>query len=195
LDFSAAPATYALIAVNTAVSLYAFFVDRSFINQFAFQVGAVGRGEHYRVVTSSFLHVNVVHLLFNMLTLYFFGPTVERILELRGFLVLYFGSVIAGGVVSAIANRDNPAYASVGASDAVSGVVLSFCLFYPLASIYIMFIPIPAILYGVLFIVISAQFMGRPGARIAHAAHLGGALAGVVLTILMKPDVLTRLFA
>ena len=197
MQFDNAPATYALIFANLAASLYAFFVDRNFINQFAFNVGAVVKKEqHYRVITSSFLHVDFFHLFINMLTLFIFGPVVERILGKLGFLVVYFGSIIASGVVSSITQRKNPDYSSVGASDAVSGVVLSFCLFFPLHPIYFMFLPIgiPAIIYGVAFIFLSARMMGRPGGRIAHEGHLGGALAGVVLTILMKPEVITRFF-
>ena len=197
MDFDSAPATYALILANLIVSFYAFFVDRGFINHFAFNVGAVVKGEqHYRVVTSSFLHVDFVHLLVNMFTLYFFGPTVEQILGKLGFLVVYFGAIITSGVVSAIVNRRNMAYSSVGASDAVSGVVLSFCVFYPLAPIYLFMIPIgiPAILFGAVYIFISARLMGNAGNRIAHEGHLGGAIAGVILTLLMKPEALTRLF-
>ena len=193
----AAPATFALIIANVAISLYAFYGDRNFLHQFAFEVGAVVRGEqHYRVITSSFLHGDLMHLFVNMLTLFFFGPTVEQILGKLGFLVVYFGSMIASGVVTVMVHKNNPGYRSVGASDAVSGVLLSFCMFYPLAPIYIMFIPlgIPAILYGVLFMIISARLMGAPGNRIAHEGHLGGALAGVVLTILMKPEVVTGFF-
>lgn len=192
-----APATYALIIANIAASLYAFFVDRKFINQFAFNVDAVvKREQHYRILTSSFLHVDFFHLLLNMLTLYFFGPTVERILGKLGFLVVYFGAIVASGVVSAIVQRRNLTYSSVGASDAVSGVVLSFCVFYPLSPIYFFMIPfgIPAILYGILFIIISARLMGASGNRIAHEGHLGGAIAGVVLTLLMKPEAVTRFF-
>jgi membrane associated rhomboid family serine protease len=197
LEILSAPATLALICVNIVISIYAFFVDRTFINQFAFQVHAVrDLKQQYRVVTSSFLHGGVAHLLLNMLTLFFFGPEVERILGKLGFLLVYFGAIITSGVVSLKVNHNNPDYASVGASDAVSGVLLSFCCFYPLQPLYIMFIPIPipAILYGVLFMAISAQLMERSNRVIAHEGHLGGALAGVVLTILMRPDVVTRIF-
>ncbi len=197
MEILSAPATLALICVNIVISIYAFFVDRTFINQFAFQVHAVrDLKQQYRVVTSSFLHGGVAHLLLNMLTLFFFGPEVERILGKLGFLLVYFGAIITSGVVSLKVNRNNPDYASVGASDAVSGVLLSFCCFYPLQPLYIMFIPIPipAILYGVLFMAISAQLMERSNRVIAHEGHLGGALAGVVLTILMRPDVVTRIF-
>jgi membrane associated rhomboid family serine protease len=185
-----------LIAVNTAVSLYAFTIDRQFIDQFAFKAGAVRSGQYYRVLTSSFLHGNIAHLLINMLTLYFFGPTVEELLGRLGFLVVYFGAIVASGVVSGAVKRNQPNYASIGASDAVSGVVLSFCVFYPLAPLYLMFIPIPipAILYGAIFMAISVLLMDRPGNRIAHEGHLGGALAGALLTVLMRPDAVTQWF-
>lgn len=190
-----APATYALIFVNVAVSLYAFFGDRTFINQFAFQVRAVTeQKQHHRIVTSSFLHANMPHLLLNMLTIFFFGPTIEAILGTLGFIVVYFGAIVTSGIVSLRVNRTNPDYASVGASDAASGVVLSFCCFYPFEPIYILFIPfgIPAILYGALFIFISARLMERSDRIIAHEGHLGGALAGAALTVIMRPEVITR---
>ncbi|MEE2692310.1 MAG: rhomboid family intramembrane serine protease [Pseudomonadota bacterium] len=198
MDLSAAPVTYALIVANLAASLYALYGDRNFFSQFAFEVDAVVRRQQsYRVVTSSFLHGDLFHLFFNMLTLFYFGPVVERILGKLGFLVVYFGAIIASGVVTAIVKRRVPNYRSVGASDAVSGVLLSFCLFFPLEPIYILFIPvgIPAILYGVLFMLISARLMGNAGNRIAHEGHLGGALAGVGLTLLMRPDVVTQFFS
>lgn len=191
-----APAVIAVILATTAVSIYGLSFDRGFVGKFVFNVGALARAkQHYRVFTSSFLHGDYFHLLFNMLTLWFFGPVVEYILGADGFIVVYFGAILTSGIISFYVNRHNYAYSSLGASDGVSGVVLSFCLFYPMAPIYIMFIPIgiPAILYGVLFMLISAQMMGR-GGRIAHEGHLGGAIAGVVLTWLMKPDALTQYF-
>ncbi|MEK7265855.1 MAG: rhomboid family intramembrane serine protease [Pseudomonadota bacterium] len=197
MEILSSPATLALICVNIIISIYAFYIDRTFINQFAFQVQAVrDQKQYYRILTSSFLHANLAHLLLNMMTLFFFGPEVERLLGKSGFLVVYFGAIIASGLVSLRVNRNNPAYASIGASDAVSGVVLSFCCFHPFQPLYIMFIPIPipAILYGVLFMAISAQLMERTNRVIAHEGHLGGALAGVALTILMRPDVVMRLF-
>lgn len=197
MDLLSAPATLALIGVNLIISLYSFYGDRTFVNQFAFQVRAVrDQKQYYRILTSSFLHANFGHLLLNMMTLWFFGPVVEQVLGKAGFLIVYFGAILTSGVVSLIVNKTNPAYASIGASDAASGVVLSFCCFYPFEPIYILFIPIgiPAILYGVLFILISAQLMERSNRTIAHEGHLGGALAGIVLTVLMRPDVITQFF-
>lgn len=192
-----APATLGLLCINVALSFYAFFIDRTFVNQFAFQVHAVrDLKQTYRIFTSSFLHANPAHLLLNMITLFFFGPEVEQTLGKLGFIVVYFGAVLASGLVSLYVNRDKPTYASVGASDAVSGVVLSYCCFFPFRSLYIMFlpIPIPAILYGVLFIAISAQLMDRENRIIAHEAHLAGAIAGAFLTVLMRPQILSGLF-
>jgi len=197
VELFSAPTTLALIIVNIFISLYAFYGDRTFINQFAFQVHAVrDLKQHYRIVTSSFLHANPAHLILNLMTLFFFGPEIERILGKLGFLVVYFGAIITSGLVSLRVNRDNPNYASVGASDAVSGVVLSYCCFYPFDKIYFLFLPIgiPAILFGAIFILLSAQMMERQNRIIAHEGHLGGALAGVALTILMRPEVITRLF-
>ncbi len=198
MDLSNAPATYTLIAANLIASIYALAVDQKFVSQFAFHVGAIARQrQHYRVFTSSFLHGDAFHLLFNMMTLFFFGPAVEARLGADGFLVVYFGAVMASGVVSFYVNRRDLNYTSLGASDGVAGTVLAFCVFEPFASIYFFFIPIPipAILFGVLFIVISAAMIRRDTGRIAHEAHLAGALAGVLLTIAMRPDLVARVFA
>lgn len=198
MQIADAPATYALILANIIATLYAFYIDRGFINHFAFNVGAVVKKEqHYRIVTSGFLHADFIHIFFNMFTLFYFGPPVEEILGKLGFLVVYFGSMIAGGIAMAAVHRKNPSYSAVGASGAVSGVLLSACLFYPFSKIYIMFIPIgiPAILYGAFFIFFSARMSGAERAGVAHEGHLGGAIAGLVLTILMKPEAVTRFFS
>ena len=198
MDLPNAPATYALIAANLIASIYALAFDQKFASQFAFHVGAIARGrQHYRVFTSSFLHGDLFHLLFNMMTLFFFGPAVEGVLGTDGFLVVYFGAVMASGIVSYYVNRNNLQYTSLGASDGVAATVLSFCVFEPFAGIYFFFIPIPipAVLFGALFIIISAGLIGRDSGRIAHEAHLAGALTGVLLTVAMRPDVLGRLLA
>ncbi len=197
MELPGAPATYALIIANLIASLYGLLVDPRFVQSYLFNVGALTREkQHYRVFTSSFLHGDLFHLMFNMMTLFYFGPVVEQILGTDGFLVVYFGAVLTSGIVSFYVNRDKPDYSSLGASDGVSGIILSFCVFYPFENIYFLFIPvgIPAILFAVGFVAISAGMMGREGGRIAHEGHLGGALAGIVLTILMRPEVLGNLF-
>ena len=198
MDMPEAPATYALIIANLIPSIYALSFDHSFASSYAFNVGAVLRQkQHYRIFTSSFLHGDYFHLLFNMMTLLFFGPVVEQILGTDGFLVVFFGAVMVSGIVAFYVNRKDLTYSSLGASDGVSAVVLAFCVFYPFEKIYFLFIPIgiPAILFGALFIAISAGMMGREGNRVAHESHLAGALTGVVITLAMRPDVIGRLFS
>ncbi|WP_411817976.1 rhomboid family intramembrane serine protease [Hyphococcus sp. DH-69] len=197
MEISGAPATYGLVIANIIASVYGLSFDRGFVGSFLFNVGALKNAkQHYRIFTSSFLHGDYFHLLFNMMTLLIFGPVVEIALGTDGFLVVYFGAILASGIVSFYVNRDNLNYSSLGASDGVSGVILAFCMFAPFTPIYFLFVPfgIPAFLYGGLFILISAKMVGT-GGRTAHEGHLGGALAGVVLTLLMRPDILTGLFA
>jgi len=190
MDLPHAPVTYALIITNLIVSLYAWYVDHDFIDTFKFEVHALAqRGQHYRVFSSSFLHNDLFHLLFNMMALFSFGPYVENTLGRTGFMVVYFGAILASGILSFFLNRKDGAYSSLGASDAVSGVIFSYILFNPLNALYFLFlpVPIPAILFGAFFIVLSSVLMNRENRRVAHEGHLGGAIAGVVLTIVMIP--------
>lgn len=197
MDLSAAPATYAIIAATVIVSLYAFNAGPRFFQEFSMTVGALTRSRgHHRLVTSAFLHVGVAHLLLNMMSFLSFGPVVEKILGTDGLIVLYFGSAIAGSLMILLNNRRNPNYSAIGASGAVSGVIFAFCLFYPMAEISILFLPwgVPAILFALLYLALSTHLMRTPDRVISHEGHLGGALGGLILTILMKPEALFRHF-
>ncbi len=186
-----APITLALLLSNLGVSGYAMFADPSLINELSFRPRRIReRGEYYRFLTAGFVHAGGAHLAFNMITLYFFGPPLERILGAGAFLILYFGSELSAHALTFVMHRDDPTYAAVGASGAISGVLFAFCLYAPLALLGIMFVlPMPAILFAVLYVVVSIYAIGQRQAGtqggIAHEAHLGGALGGVVLTILL----------
>ncbi|MEO0467393.1 MAG: rhomboid family intramembrane serine protease [Pseudomonadota bacterium] len=189
------PITSALIGANLVASLLAFS-NPAFYEQNLFRVGNVlKRGEWHRILTSGFLHTGATHLLFNMLTLYFFGPALENLLGAAGYLIVYFGSLLGAGAWMVFEKRRDLSYSAVGASGAVSGVILAYCLFYPFypfSMLYLIFaIPIPAIVFGVGFLLISFYLSRREGGMIAHGAHLGGALAGLVLTVLVAPEALT----
>lgn len=186
------PITSALIGANLVASLLAFS-NPAFYEQNLFRVGNVlKRGEWHRILTSGFLHTGATHLLFNMLTLYFFGPALENLLGAAGYLIVYFGSLLGAGAWMVFEKRRDLSYSAVGASGAVSGVILAYCLFYPFSMLYLLFaIPIPAIVFGVGFLLISFYLSRREGGMIAHGAHLGGALAGLVLTVLVAPEALT----
>ncbi len=195
LDLFATPATFLLLAVNVAVSLYVLLVNPRAMEKLALvPYDVVHNGGYERLFTAGFVHGGMTHLAFNMITLFFFGPPLESLLGPGRFLVLYFGSELAANALSVFMHRRNPNYAAVGASGAISGVVFAFCLFAPLAKLYIFFaIPMPAILFAVLYVAGSIYAMrqgreaGQAGGGIAHEAHLGGAIGGLLLTILLEP--------
>lgn len=189
-----APITLALLIANLSVSGYTMSVDPSLLPELSFQPRRIREnGEYYRFLTAGFVHAGGTHLAFNMITFFFFGPLLERILGVGAFLILYFGSELVAHALTFALNYDDPNYSAVGASGAVSGVVFAFCLFFPLENLYLFFaLPIPAILFafGYVFGSIYAMRRGRQQGiqgGIAHEAHVGGALAGIVLTILLEP--------
>jgi len=194
-DLSGTPVTLILLVLNVFVSGYAFFVDPDLVSRFSFRPRPIIEDkQYYRFITAGFLHGGLGHLAFNMLTLYFFGPLLEARLGAMMFLVLYFGSELAAHALTLYYHKDDYNYSAIGASGAISGVVFAFCLYRPFAMLYIFFaIPMPAIVFAVLYVVISIYAMKRSqsGAqmgRIAHEAHLGGAIGGVLLTVLLDPE-------
>lgn len=187
------PITSALIAANLVASLFAFY-NPDFYEQNLFRVGNIlRRNEYHRALTSGFLHVNSTHLLMNMFVLWMFGPVLERILGPVGYLIVYFGALLGASAWMLYEKRNQLNYSAVGASGAVSGVILAYCLFFPTSMLYLFFaVPVPAVIFGIGYIALSYMMSQREGAMVAHGAHLGGALAGLVLTILVKPEALSH---
>jgi membrane associated rhomboid family serine protease len=188
------PITLALLLLNLGISGYAMLVDLSLVQELSFRpVRIRENGEYYRFLTAGFVHGGGAHLAFNMITLFFFGPLLERILGAGAFLILYFGAEIAAHALTFVMHRTDPNYAAVGASGAISGVVFAFCVFFPLRNLYLFFaLPIPAIVFAFGYVFGSIYAMRGERRRgivggIAHEAHVGGALAGIVLTILLEP--------
>lgn len=191
-SFYQIPATLTLIGVNVFASLYAWS-NPQFLMGNLFDVAAVRqRKEYYRLITAGFLHGGVFHLLINMFVLFQFGGIVESILGTPRFLVVYFAALIGGNVWALLENLNNPDYRALGASGATSGIILSFCLFLPFAMLFVFVIPMPAVVFAVLFIVISAMLAQRENRVIGHEAHIGGALAGLIATIIVEPRSLAR---
>ena len=191
------PVTTALIAANLIASVIAFN-NRDFYGQNLFQVGAVLRDrEYHRVITSGFLHVNALHLLLNMYVLYMFGRYLEAFyLGSTGYLLVYGAALIGASLWMLYDKRDTPSYSAVGASGAVSGILLAFCLFRPFDMLGLFFvIPMPAIVFAIGYIVLSAFLARRENAVIAHGAHLGGAIVGLVATLLVVPGSLGEFVA
>lgn len=188
------PTTLALLLSNLGISGYAMYADPSLIDELSFKPTQIQKeGEYYRFLTAGFVHAGGAHLAFNMITLFFFGPLLEQILGAGAFLLLYFGSELIAHALTFVVHRTDPRYAAVGASGAISGVVFAFCVFFPLRNLYVFFaLPLPAIVFAFLYVFGSIYAMQRGGRRglggnIAHEAHVGGALAGIVLTVLLEP--------
>jgi len=187
------PLTLIIIAITCVVSFMAFNNSR-LMNELILWPPAIQRQrEYYRLVTYGFLHADFGHLLVNMLTLFFFGRVMERYytatLGMFGFALFYLGGLIVSILPTYLANRTNAGYRSLGASGAVSAVLFASILFQPWAKIYLYFaIPIPAILYAVLYVVYSVYMDRRGQGNINHSAHLWGAAYGVAFTVMVQPE-------
>lgn len=188
------PVTYTLIVLNAIVSGYCLLANPALADRLALHVGAVLRGQQYeRLVTSGFVHGGLMHFAFNMITLHSFGRYMELQLGGAAFTLLYLASLVGSSLLMVAIKRADLNYAAIGASGAVSGVMFGFCLFHPFGVLQIFPIPvdIPAVIFAIVFIGFSidaARSGVLPG--IAHEGHLGGALTGVLLTMLLEPTAL-----
>lgn len=164
----------------------------------------VKHGEWFRLVTSGFVHGGWLHLLINMFVLYSFGGHIEEVFGMLWgpsmgrimYLVMYLLAIVAGDLPTLMRHKDNPAYASIGASGAVSAVVFIFILLYPWEMLYLYgVLPIPAIVGGVLYLIYSSWASRHRNDRIDHMAHFYGAVFGIVFMIATKPVVLSHFFS
>lgn len=206
-----APITLILMVINIGFSVYAFS-NPIIIERYKFHVGAVlYRKEWYRLITSGFLHGSWMHLLMNMLSLYFMGPILEAfftgtsmfshynfIYERYGdfgrplYLLLYFGSMLGGDLLALFFKRNDLEYSAIGASGAISGVVFAVAMLAPTAMVQVIFIPMPFWLYALLYVSYTLFGMKSQADNIGHEAHMGGALAGLLIFVAAAPDFLIR---
>jgi membrane associated rhomboid family serine protease len=140
----------------------------------------------WQLVTYSFLHGNLLHLLFNMFGLFMFGPDIERLFGRRRFLIYYFVSVVAAGITQLVTAgmMGGPAYPTIGASGGLFGILLAFGLYFPQRTILLIFPPIPMPARVFVFVYAAIElYLGVTGTAqgIAHFAHLGGMLGGYLL--------------
>ena len=183
-------ATIVIIAANVIISLRGF-KDFSFFEKYKFNIAGIRKGEQIRMFTSAFLHGDFNHLLFNMLTLYFFAGVVISYLGVVQFVLIYLGSLLLGSLLSFYFHKDEYHYSAVGASGAVMGILYAAILFIPDQNLYLFFaIPIPAWIFGVAYLLYSIYGMKKKLGNIGHDAHIGGAIAGYVLTIIFAPYLL-----
>ena len=186
--------TLLLIGVTVALSWFCFERPR-LLERLLLWSPAIQRQHQYdRFVTHGFVHADWQHLLFNMITLYFFGRQVEQLfvpyIGAGGFVLFYLSAIVVAMLPTYLRHRHDPRYRSLGASGAVSAVLFVFILVAPWSLIFVFFLPVPAILYAVMYVGYSVWADRHAHDNINHSAHLAGAAYGVMFTVAMEPGVL-----
>lgn len=179
-----------IIAINAIVS-FKGFDDQLFFRKYEFHIGSIRAGEQLRMLTSGFLHVDVAHLAFNMLTLYFFAPIIISQFGDIWFLYIYFGSLVSGSLLTYYFHKDEYFYRAVGASGAVTGIIYSSILLFPDMELLLFFaIPIPGYVFGIGYLLYSIYGMKARRDNIGHTAHFGGAIGGYLITLAKDPNMI-----
>ena len=176
--------TIIIIVINVIIS-YKGFDDYGFFERYKFNVGAIKRGDQFRMFSSGFLHADRTHLLFNMITLFFFADRVVYHLGQVNFLAVYVGSLVLGSLLSYYFHKDEYHYSAVGASGAVMGIVYAAILLDPNMRINVF---IPGYVFGIGYLIYSIYGMKNRIGNIGHDAHFGGAVGGYLITLIMKPS-------
>lgn len=191
--------TYLILGITVVVSFICFGNQTLAMKLALSPYQVIHRKEWYRVITHGFVHADMTHLLVNMFTFWSFGIYMEQYYQYVGlgkwgFLLLYFGGMIFSSSFDLAKQKDNPYYLSIGASGAVSSVLFSSIFFDPWGKIYFFaLLPIPGILFGVVYL-LYCQYMAKQASdHINHNAHFLGALFGFLLPALLNPS-LVKLF-
>lgn len=184
-----------IIIILTGITSYIGFTNRKVYSDLILYPPAINRGQWYRFITSGFIHADWQHFLFNMLTLYFFGRAIENFVNGAlgnwAFLALYLGGIIISDIPSYLKNKNNAHYASLGASGGVSSILFAFIILAPWTTIYLFFLPVPAILFGVGYMAYSIHMSKKSVDNVNHDAHLWGAIYGVVFILVNLPSQFT----
>jgi membrane associated rhomboid family serine protease len=187
-----------IIIVLTSIISFLAFNNPRLMDALIFWPPAVSmRHQYYRFITCGLIHANIMHLAFNMITLYFFGKALEESymgmlgLQHYYFTVLYVLALIFANIPTYLKHRDDYNYRSLGASGAVCAVLFAFILLRPWDTIFLYFIKMPAIIYALLFLGYSIYMSRKGGDNVNHDAHLWGALFGIIFTIAVRPGVIS----
>ncbi|MBA3704393.1 MAG: rhomboid family intramembrane serine protease [Bacteroidetes bacterium] len=193
--------TYIIIALTVFISIIAMD-NNTLKNKLMFNAYMINkRKEWYRFFSNGLIHADWMHLAFNMYSLYIFGRAAEdfylTLFEERGilfFILLYVGGLGMSSIYSYEKHKNDIYYNALGASGAVSAVVFAFIVIAPTAQLGFLFIPvpIPAYLFGLLFLGIEYYLGKRGQSNIGHDAHFWGAVFGAVFTIILKPSLVTN---
>jgi len=195
LPLSAALIIFIVTIATSLVGLYGNtrLIDRSLFRPYWF----LRRGQYDTIVLSGLVHADLMHLIFNMMTSYFFGFLLERAIGPAHFLLLSAAGLLVSHLGTYYKQKNNPEYACLGASGAISAVLFAAIVFFPDQSLFIIPIPvpIPAPLFGIGYLAYTWYAARNPHGRINHDAHLGGAITGLVYVALIEPRAFSYLFA
>lgn len=184
--------TIVLIAITCAVSITCFS-DQRMLERLLLWPPGVRKGEYHRLLTHAFVHADGAHLAFNMITLFFFGRIIEgffsRFIGEIGFVAFYLAAAVLSGLPSYLKHQHDSSYRSLGASGAVAAIMFAFILIAPWSIIYVFVLPVPALLYGVIFMLYGLYGHRFGHDHINHSAHLWGAAFGIAFTLLMEPRI------
>jgi membrane associated rhomboid family serine protease len=191
--FGAAAIIFGLTLIVSLIGLFAApkLVERSLLRPY----WLTRRGEYHTLVTSGFVHADLGHLIFNMITFYFFAFPLERHIGTGRFAALYFLGLLVSDLGTYFKHRNNPDYASLGASGAILAVLFASIVYFPDQSLFIIPIPIPipAPLFAVGYLAYTWWSSRQAKGRINHDAHLGGALTGIAFVAATDIDAFRRL--
>jgi len=181
------------VMVFTLYWSYRGFTSPGFRDRYIFNPTRVLRDrQYYRLLSCGFLHLNWMHLFFNMLSLYSVGFAIELAFGIHVFLIIYLGSIVGGSLLSLYLHRNHHSYLALGASGGVCGIIFAFIFLFPGATMGFFFIPLPGWLFAILFILISFFGLRRQLGNIGHDAHLGGAIIGLLITTALRPSIVVQ---
>lgn len=187
-----------ILLLTVVVSLIGLYSQPKLVEACLFRPYYLVRSkQYYSLWSSGLVHGSGGHLLFNMLTFYFFGPPLERVIGTMNFVMLYVVALALSEARTYFQQRNNPRYASLGASGAVSAVLFASIVYFPTQSIMILPIPIPipAPLFAVCYLVYTWYLSRHARDGVNHTAHIDGAITGLLFVALIDSDAYRRVFA
>jgi membrane associated rhomboid family serine protease len=179
-----------ILVLTVIVSAIGLF-SRKLIERAVLRPYQMAHGSGYATLLSSgFVHADIAHLAFNLITYYSFAFPLERAIGQIPFEVLYFCGLLISNIGTTIKHRNEPNYASLGASGAILAVLFASIVYFPHQRLVILPfpIPIPAPLFAIAYLAFSYYSSGRSQDRINHDAHIFGALTGLGFVAVTDPS-------